>query len=208
MFKEEAVMREILCEVLYGDNMIEQKRISQSLRVSIGLVNKTVARLERIGAMSKTGRKYSVTSFKKVLMLWSSLRNLQRDILYTTRVILPVREIERDLPDGSILSAYSAFNYMFNEVPADYSEVWTYIPANILPEVRARFPPNNLPSNLYILKSDTLLLENARRFSKGMNLVSVPQLYVDLWNIPSWYSKEYIALLEKKIVEIKDGILE
>jgi len=201
-------MREILCEVLYGDNVIEQKQISQLLRVSIGLVNKTVARLEQIGAMSKTGRKYSVTSFKKVLMLWSSLRNLQRDILYMTRVILPVREIERDLPDGSVLSAYSAFNYMFNEVPADYSEVWTYIPENILPEVKARFPPNNLPNNLYILKSDTLLLENARRFSKGMNLVSVPQLYVDLWNIPSWYSKEYIALLEKKIVEIKDGILE
>lgn len=201
-------MREILCEVLYGDNMIEQKRISQILRVSIGLVNKTVARLEQIGAMSKTGRKYSVTSFKKVLLLWSSLRNLQRDIVYMTRVILPVREIERDLPDGSILSAYSAFNYMFKEAPADYSEVWAYIPENILPEVKARFPPNNLPSNLYILKSDTLLLENARRFSKGMSSVSVPQQYVDLWNIPSWYSKEYIALLEKKIVEIKDGILE
>ncbi|OWP57159.1 MAG: hypothetical protein B2I17_01915 [Thermoplasmatales archaeon B_DKE] len=208
MFKEEAVMREILCEVLYGDNMVEQKRISQILRVSIGLVNKTVARLEQIGAMSKTGRKYSVTAFKKVLLLWSSLRNLQRDIVYMTRVNLPVRKIERDLPDGSILSAYSALNYMFNEAPADYSEVWAYIPENILPEVKTRFPPNNLPSNLYILKSDTLLLENARRFSKGMSLVSVPQLYVDLWNIPSWYSKEYIALLEKKIAEIKDGILE
>lgn len=208
MFKEEAVIREILCEVLYGNNAIEQKRISQLLRVSIGLVNKTVTKLERMGAVSKTGRSYSVTSFKKVLMLWASLRNLQRDLIYSTRVGGSVREIERSLPDGSILSAYTAFNYLFNEVPADYSEVWTYVPEDILAEVKERFPSNNLPGNLYVLKTNTLLLENSKRYSKGINMVSVPQLYVDLWNIPSWYSKEYIALLERKIMEMKDGILE
>jgi len=208
VFKEEAVIREILCEVLYGNNAIEQKRISQLLRVSIGLVNKTVTKLERMGAVSKTGRSYSVTSFKKVLMLWASLRNLQRDLIYSTRVGGSVREIERSLPDGSILSAYTAFNYLFNEVPADYSEVWTYVPEDILAEVKERFPSNNLPGNLYVLKTNTLLLENSKRYSKGINMVSVPQLYVDLWNIPSWYSKEYIALLERKIMEMKDGILE
>ena len=208
MFKEEAVIREILCEVLYGNNAIEQKRISQLLRVSIGLVNKTVTKLERMGAVFKTGRSYSVTSFKKVLMLWASLRNLQRDLIYSTRVGGSVREIERSLPDGSILSAYTAFNYLFNEVPADYSEVWTYVPEDILAEVKERFPSNNLPGNLYVLKTNTLLLENSKRYSKGINMVSVPQLYVDLWNIPSWYSKEYIALLERKIMEMKDGILE
>ncbi len=208
MFKEEAVIREILCEVLYGNNAIEQKRISQLLRVSIGLVNKTVTKLDRMGAVSKTGRSYSVTSFKKVLMLWASLRNLQRDLIYSTRVGGSVREIERSLPDGSILSAYTAFNYLFNEVPADYSEVWTYVPEDILAEVKERFPSNNLPGNLYVLKTNTLLLENSKRYSKGINMVSVPQLYVDLWNIPSWYSKEYIALLERKIMEMKDGILE
>jgi hypothetical protein len=208
VFKEEAVIREILCEVLYGNNAIEQKRISQLLRVSIGLVNKTVTKLDRMGAVSKTGRSYSVTSFKKVLMLWASLRNLQRDLIYSTRVGGSVREIERSLPDGSILSAYTAFNYLFNEVPADYSEVWTYVPEDILAEVKERFPSNNLPGNLYVLKTNTLLLENSKRYSKGINMVSVPQLYVDLWNIPSWYSKEYIALLERKIMEMKDGILE
>ena len=208
MFKEEAVIREILCEVLYGNNAIEQKRISQLLRVSIGLVNKTVTKLDRMGAVFKTGRSYSVTSFKKVLMLWASLRNLQRDLIYSTRVGGSVREIERSLPDGSILSAYTAFNYLFNEVPADYSEVWTYVPEDILAEVKERFPSNNLPGNLYVLKTNTLLLENSKRYSKGINMVSVPQLYVDLWNIPSWYSKEYIALLERKIMEMKDGILE
>ena len=208
MFKEEAVFREILCEALYTNKAVEQKRLSQDLRVSIGLVNKTVTKLERMGAVSKYGRSYSVMSYKKVLMLWASLRNLQRDLLYSTRVDMPIREIERSLPDGSILSAYTAFNYLFNEAPADYSEVWTYVPEDMLPEIRERFPSNNLPGNLYILKADTLLLENSKRYSKRINIVSLPQLYVDLWNIPSWYSKEYITLLEKKIMEIKDGILE
>jgi hypothetical protein len=208
MFKEEAVMREILCEALYTNKSVEQKRISLDLKVSIGLVNKTVSKLNRMGAMSKYGRSYSLTSFKKVLMLWASLRNLQRDLLYSTRVNGSVRDIERSLPDGSILSAYTAFNYLFNEAPADYSEVWAYIPEDKLPELRERFPINNLPSNMYILKADTLLQENSKRYSKGINIVSLPQLYVDLWNTQSWYSKEYIMLLEKKIMEIKDGILE
>ena len=56
---------------------------------------------------------------------------MQRDLIYSTRVGGSVREIERSLPDGSILSAYTAFNYLFNEVPADYSEVWTYVPEDI-----------------------------------------------------------------------------
>ena len=86
MLKQEAVIREILCQFLYNNDIIDQQQISQSLNVSIGLVNKVISRLQSMGAVSKTGRRYSVTSFRKILMFWSSLRNLQRDILYSTRV--------------------------------------------------------------------------------------------------------------------------
>ena len=71
-----------------------------------------------------------------------------------------------------------------------------------------RFPLNTLPGNLFIIKGDKLLEENSKRYSSGLNIVSIPQLYVDLWNIPSWYSKEYVTLLEKKIMEMKNGVLE
>ena len=208
MLKQEAVIREILCQFLYNNDIIEQQQISQSLNVSIGLVNKVISRLQGMGAVSKTGRRYSVTSFRKILMFWASLRNLQRDILYSTRVLGSVREIERDLPDGSILTAYTAFNYRFNEAPADYSEIWVYVQDKMIFEFKNRFPFNTLPSNLFILKGDKLLEENSKRYSSGLNIVSIPQLYVDLWNIPSWYSKEYVTLLEKKIMEMKNGILE
>ena len=208
MLKQEAVIREILCQFLYNNDIIDQQQISQSLNVSIGLVNKVISRLQGMGAVSKTGRRYSVTSFRKILMFWASLRNLQRDILYSTRVLGSVREIERDLPDGSILTAYTAFNYRFNEAPADYSEIWVYVQDKMIFEFKNRFPFNTLPSNLFILKGDKLLEENSKRYSSGLNIVSIPQLYVDLWNIPSWYSKEYVTLLEKKIMEMKNGILE
>lgn len=208
MFKEEAVLREILCQVLYNNNVIEQKQISVKLQVSIGLVNRIVKRLENIGAAYKTGRKYSIVSFKKILLYWASTRNLQRDIMYSTRVSMPVREIEKSLPDGMIFSAYSAFNYLFNEAPADYSEVWVYSSQEMIPEVTERFPPVKLPGNLYVLRPDMLLHENAVHCSNGKNIVSIPQMYVDLWNIPSWYSKDYITLLERKMLEMKDGILE
>lgn len=208
MLKQEAVIREILCQFLYNNDIIDQQQISHSLNVSIGLVNKVISRLQDMGAVSKTGRRYSVTSFRKILMFWASLRNLQRDILYSTRVLGSVREIERDLPDGSILTAYTAFNYRFNEAPADYSEIWVYVQDKMIFEFKNRFPFNTLPGNLFILKGDKLLEENSKRYSSGLNIVSIPQLYVDLWNIPSWYSKEYVTLLEKKIMEMKNGILE
>ena len=208
MFKEEAVLREILCQVLYNNDMIEQRQLSDKLQISIGLVNRMVRRLENMGATYKTGRNYSITSFKKVLLYWASIRNLQRDVIYATRVSSPVREIERSLPDGVIFSGYTAFNYLFNEAPSDYSEVYVYVPQEILSEITKRFPPLKLPGNLYVLKTDKLLQENVRRYSNGENIVSIPQLYVDLWNIPSWYSKDYISLLERKMMEMKDGILE
>ena len=208
MLKQEAVIREILCQFLYNNDIIDQQQISQSLNVSIGLVNKVISRLQGMGAVSKTGRRYSVTSFRKILMFWASLRNSQRDILFSTRVLGSVREIERDLPDGSILTAYTAFNYRFNEAPADYSEIWVYVQDKMIFEFKNRFPFNTLPSNLFILKGDKLLEENSKRYSSGLNIVSIPQLYVDLWNIPSWYSKEYVTLLEKKIMEMKNGVLE
>ena len=198
MLKQEAVIREILCQFLYNNDIIDQQQISQSLNVSIGLVNKVISRLQGMGAVSKTGRRYSVTSFRKILMFWASLRNLQRDVLFSTRVLGSVREIERDLPDGSLLTAYTAFNYRFNEAPADYSEIWVYVQDEVILEFKNRFPLNTLPSNLFILKGDKLLEENSKRYSSGLNIVSIPQLYVDLWNIPSWYSKEYVILLEKK----------
>ena len=208
MLKQEAVIRKILCQFLYNNDIIDQQQISQSLNVSIGLVNKVISRLQGMGAVSKTGRRYSVTSFRKILMFWASLRNLQRDVLFSTRVLGSVRDIERDLPDGSILTAYTAFNYRFNEAPADYSEIWVYVQDKMIFEFKNRFPFNTLPSNLFILKGDKLLEENSKRYSSGLNIVSIPQLYVDLWNIPSWYSKEYVTLLEKKIMEMKNGILE
>ena len=147
MLKQEAVIREILCQFLYNNDIIDQQQISQSLNVSIGLVNKVISRLQGMGAVSKTGRRYSVTSFRKILIFWSSLRNLQRDILFSTRVLGSVREIERDLPDGSLLTAYTAFNYRFNEAPADYSEIWVYVQDEMIFEFKNRFPLNTLPGN-------------------------------------------------------------
>ena len=91
MFQEEAVLREILCEALNGKK-IEQERISQVLRISIGLVNKTVSKLDQIGAVSKEGRSYLVIAFEKILTYWASIHNLRRDLIYWTGVLEPVRE--------------------------------------------------------------------------------------------------------------------
>lgn len=208
MLKEEIIIREISCKSLFESGIFKQNQISKSLHVSIGLVNRIMRKLEMIGGLQENKRYFKVIDLNKILIYASSIRNIQRDIIYETRVNLPVKEIENSLPDGTILGSYSAYKYFFNDAPSDYSEVWVYSNPDVLNEIKSRFLKNNLPPNLIVLKSDSELVGNVSKYSNGNNVISLPQLYTDFWNIPTWYSKEYLIALERKIMEIQNGILE
>ncbi len=101
-------------------------------------------------------------------------------------------EIEKNMSPG-LFTAYTGYKYMFNEAPADYSEVYIYADAM---EVERRFPPRRGKPNVFVLKQDEHLLKFKR--------IPIAQLYVDLWNLDTWYAHEYLKCLEEKI----NGILE
>ena len=86
-------------------------------------------------------RSLDIIDKKKILYYWASIRNLEKDIVYKTRVEKPIRKIESEMPEDAIYAAYSAYKFKFKDVPADYSEVYVY--SNDLKEIEKRFSKNN-----------------------------------------------------------------
>lgn len=208
MNKEEAILRDLLCKVLDGINKNTQLELSKTLGISLGMVNKTILKMSKIGAVRKEWRSFTVVDYKRMLLYWATNRNIEKDVVYSTRVNLPTREIERNLPDGILFTAYTGSRLSFGEAPSDYSEVWVYSGQELFKEIERRFPKNDLPANLIVLRKDSLMHSNTEKYSKNKVSVSIPQLYADLWNIPTWYSGEFVSHLERKMEEMRTGILE
>ncbi|MBS3118235.1 helix-turn-helix domain-containing protein [Candidatus Woesearchaeota archaeon] len=190
----ELVYREILYQSMEKKNrVLTQAEIARVLNCSLSTVNRAVGNLERMGAVEVRTRNLHVLDIKKILLYWASLRNLPRDVIYATRVEKPVREIEKLMPEMVIFGAYSAYKFIFNDVPADYSEVYVYGDESL----KKRFPSAKGPPNLFVLGRDD-------RMGKYGKRVTSANLFVDLWNLREWYAKEFIKAMEEKL----NGILE
>ncbi len=98
------------------------------------------------------------------------------------------------LPPGSVPTAYTGFKYRYGEAPADYSEVVVFGRPE---EFIARFncKREGLSPNLIILRPDT----HIARF----RVAPTCQIYVDLWNLNTWYANEFL----KKLEAIINGVL-
>ncbi len=193
MKKKECVYREILYQVLEKrENFITQKFLSERCEVSLGNVNHAIKPLESMNAIEKKPRGFRVIDGKKILFYWASARVLNKDIVYQTFSNKSVIEIEKMMPEG-IFTAYSGFKFRFNSVPSDYSEVFVYGNEK---EIKERFPKKEGKYNVILLKQD----KHLKKFKE----IPLGQLFVDLWNVNTWYSQEFLKVLEVKI----NGILE
>jgi len=191
MKKNEWVYREILYRVIEkGERFFTQKALSGRCGVSIGNVNKSLSPLEKMNAIEKKPRGFIVINWKKLLLYWASNRNLERDIVYQTRVGKSVNEIEKGIPPA-MFTAYSGYKFAFRTVPADYSEVVVYGDAT---EIRERFPERKGVPNLIVLKTDP----HMEKFKR----VPLAQIYVDLWNLGTWYAEDFIKELDRRFGEI------
>src|SRR3989338_94013 len=180
MKKLEFVYREILDNALEKKNKtLTQSELSKKLKLSLSTVNHALKPLIKMNSIEIKQRCFNVIDAKKILYYWASIRNLEKDIIYSTRVDLTAREIEKNMPQDIIYGAYSAYCFKFKDAPSDYSEVYVY--GDISLEKR--------------FKKD--------EFMKGKT-TSLSQLFVDLWNIKTWYAKEFLKALEVKV----DGLLE
>jgi predicted transcriptional regulator len=196
MKKIEQVFREILWQAMEKKNYsLKQSELSKKLGFSLSTINLAVKKLERMNAVKIGKMGFNVIDTKKILYLWASIRNLEKDLVYQTRAEMPVEEIEKNLPDVSY-AAYSAYKFRFKDVPADYSEVYAYADEEELKEIKKRFPANNKNPNLFVLKRQ----ESSEAFPKTG---AIAQIFVDLWNLKQWYASDFLKALEQKIEEQK-----
>jgi len=202
MKKAELVYRDILYRVIENKEFrFTQLELGKRLNISLSIVNSAIKRLEGLGAIRILRRSFSIIDLKKILYYWASVRNLRKDIVFKERVEMPVRDIERNMPSGIVCTAYSAYKFRFRDVPADYSEIYVYADEGELELMKKRFNlvdehKRKLVSsrpNLFLLKKDSLM--------NSYSSIPLAQVFVDLWNLPEWYAKEFVQALEKRIFE-------
>jgi predicted transcriptional regulator len=192
MKRIEEVYREMLFQSMEKkNNTLTQSSLAKALNLSLSVVNLALSPLRKMNAVNIKQRSLDIIDKKKLLYYWASVRNLDKDIIYKTRVDKPVREIESEMPADVIYAAYSAYKFKFKDVPADYSEIYVY--SDDIKEIEKRFPKNNKAPNLFVLKKDT-----------NMKQVTLALIFVDLWNLKEWYAKDFLKAMESKL----NGILE
>jgi len=189
MLKKEIIWREILYQALEKKQFeFTQKQIAQKFRFSLSTVFNALKIPRASGAIKVSGRFFSIIDTQKFLSIWGTHRNLNKDIIYQTRVDLPIKEIEGELPADVIPTAYTAYRLKFQDAPADYDKVYIY--AKNLEQIKKRFPLKKGAPNLIILKTDNFLANYG-------SLPPLAQIYVDLWNLTEWYARDFLNSLEK-----------
>lgn len=186
--KLESVYREILEQCLKGKKEFTQKKLAEICELSISTVNYALKPLQKIGAIAKKVKGFYITEPKKILIYWSSIHKMK--IHYETHYKGGVEEIESLMPPV-LFTAYSGAKFYYDLNPSDYSEVLVY--GNV-EEIKKRFLATKGKPNVICLESDEHLMSY-----KKMPLV---QIFVDLWNLNTWYAKEFLKVVEVKINEL------
>ena len=194
--KKEWVYREILYGVIEKNiKTFKQIELSKACKISLSTVNYALEPLERMNAIEKKRFGFVVLDPKKILVYWASTRRLEKDIVYQTYLNKSVEKIESEVPANCVFTAYSAFKFKFKKIPSEYGEVVVYGKRE---DFERRFGKESLKlkPNLIVLDLDEHLLK--------FKIAPTAQIYVDLWNLKSWYAKDFL----KKMEEMISGILE
>jgi hypothetical protein len=187
------VYREILYNFFEKEkNRFTQKDLSKECKISLSTVNYAIKPLEKIGAIEKKTFGFNVINARKILNFWATIRKLDRDIVYKNFINEKIERIESLIPARCVFTAYTAFKLKFKEVPSDYGEVIVYGKKEDFEE---RFGLGTEDKkNLIVLDLDEHLLK--------FKIAPIAQIYVDLWNLDTWYANEFLKKLEEKINRI------
>ncbi len=193
MLKKEIIYGEVLNRFVKDKEVnFKQLALSKKFGFSLSTVNNAIRTLVGLGAIETEPRGFKLFDAKKALLYWATIRHLEKDIAYATRNEKGVTEIEKEVPSTAIFTCYSGYKFRYGEVPADYSEVYFYLPEEDIDEARKRFPERKGPANVFVLKLNKMM-----QVQEGV--VMPPQLYIDLWNMRTWYAKDFLSALEARL---------
>jgi len=190
--RTEVVWRHLLVSALdLGIRRSSLTKLSAELDMPVSTIHKALERPRAIGAVRGSASGLRVLDPKRLQLMWAAQRDLARDIVYATRVPTTVSEIEARLPVSAIPTAYTAFVlHEGHNLIADYEQVVVYADAN---DVRRLFPRRRGQANLLILEPDPLLSRYGR-------VVPRCQVYVDLFNLPTWQAQRFLEALDRDLL--------
>lgn len=195
MTKKETIWRNILHEALTRrTDVFTQKNIAKQFHYSTSTVYNALKIPRELGAIEVTGRFFRLRDVEKFLLIWATQRHLTKDIIYQTYVDMNPQKIEGSMPPNTIFAAFSAYRLKYKESPADYDTIYVY--SKNLEEIKQRFPKEKnrkKNANLFVLKPDEFLNDFG-------SITPDVQTFVDLWNLPQWYAKDFLEALKKKIL--------
>jgi hypothetical protein len=198
MKKIETIWHYLLWEALEkGQYKHTQKDLAGDFGYSLSTINLALKKPTQIGAIRKTSRFFVLNDFKKLLYYWATNRNLAKDVVYQTFFSGSVTEAEGLVPPEAIYAGYTAGKKILGEAAADYAKLYFYIDSSKLIEVKKRFPKQKVgETEIFVLKLGPGKKINSK-------ITTLPQTFVDIWNMADWYAKDFIKNLEEKI----DGLL-
>jgi hypothetical protein len=180
MRKFEKVYRELLVCSLHEYSFVHQEDIASRCKVSIGLVNKTVQKLEAAMAVEATRRGVRVLSPARLLNLWAAERDLRRDVWQMFRLD-PVADVEKNLPNDVLVTAFSGWFTVSGRKPSEYDRLYFYVTSKDsfnrwLSFRKAKVRRTN--PNIFALYVDDEHLAH----SSTNGVVCIPQIYVDIYS--------------------------
>lgn len=191
--KKEIIWREILHRCFNdGALVFTQQELAGKLNASLSTVHNALKLPRASGAIVVTGRNFRVADKEKFLLLWASHRRFAKDLFYTTTVSASAFTIEGNMPPTVVFAAYSAYRKRHHVIPAEYDAVYVYVEREHLAALKKRFPPVKGTPNLFVLAADP-------RLALYSGTTPDVQTFVDLWNVPQWYAKDFLTALRKKL---------
>ncbi len=192
MKKIEIIWRELLFQSIEKKkSQFTQKELAECFGFSTSTVFQALKIPRKMGAVRVSGRDFILEDPEKLLYHWASVRNLEKDILFSGKVKLPVSEIENRMPPEVVFGGFSAAKEILEkDVPADYDKVYIY--ASNQDQIKKRFDLEKGRENLIVLAADDFLQNYGQ-------ITILSQTFVDLWNLPEWYAKEFVKALKEKI---------
>ena len=180
LWKFERIYRELLLCSLREVSLVRQEDVASECEVSLGLVNKTVKKLEVAMAVEATRSGVRVLSPARLLNLWAAERDLGKDVWQSFRLD-PVAEVEKDLPRDVLTTGFSGWFSVSGRRPAEYDRLYFYVTDMESFESWFGFRKSRVRRvnpNVFVLCVDD---EHLVRSSKK-GVVCVPQVYVDIYS--------------------------
>lgn len=195
MQKKEIIWREILVQARTNKQTVfTQKDLALRLKVSLSTVFNALKPLRETHAVEASARNFRLFNYQKLLYIWANGRRLDKDIFYRAAISAEPKELEGLMPPQATFALYSAYTQKFNNAPVDYDHIYIYSDRKNIAEIEQRlFEHKKIKAshNFFVIAKDPFL--------DIYGEMPPEQIYVDIWNAPEWYAKDFLKALEDKL---------